>query len=129
MTKTMVFIKQNTQKQNISQAYLANKLGVTEVTISRWFNGTRNPQIQYVEKMFEILGYQLNVIKAKEEKVEMNDNENPKTFLRIVVNGTKEKSYYEIEYLDKDGNLHTGYSSYDLNNVWEWKETEFEYYK
>lgn len=129
MTKTMVFIKQNTQKQNISQAYLANKLGVTEVTISRWFNGTRNPQIQYVEKMFEILGYQLNVIKAKEEKVEMNDNENPKTFLRIVVNGTKEKPYYEIEYLDKDGNLHTGYSSYDLNNVWDWKETEFEYYK
>lgn len=68
MTKTMVFIKQNTQKQNISQAYLANKLGVSEVTISRWFNGTRNPQIQYVEKMFEILGYQLDVIKIKKGK-------------------------------------------------------------
>lgn len=59
----------------------------------------------------------------------MTDNENPKTFLRIVINGTKEKPYYEIEYLDKDGNLHTGYSSYNLSNVWEWKETEFEYYK
>ena len=45
----------------------------------------------------------------------------------IVVHGTKEKPYYEIKYRDlADGQVHIGYSSYDLDNVFGWLEECFE---
>lgn len=45
----------------------------------------------------------------------------------IVVHGTKEKPYYEIKYHDlSDGKTHIGYSSYNLNFVFEWLEEFFE---
>jgi len=45
----------------------------------------------------------------------------------IVVHGTKEKPYYEIKYRDlSDGQIHIGYSSYNLDFVFEWLEECFE---
>ena len=49
------------------------------------------------------------------------------TKLRIIVSGTKEKPYFELMYKEvgkEDFNI--GYSSYDLNNVFDWKEQCFE---
>ena len=49
------------------------------------------------------------------------------TSLEIIVTGTKAKPYFEIRYKEvgkKDYSI--GYSSYDLNNVFEWKEECFE---
>ena len=49
------------------------------------------------------------------------------TKLRIIVTGTKEKPYFELMYKEvgkEDFNI--GYSSYDLNNVFDWKEKCFE---
>jgi len=49
------------------------------------------------------------------------------TSLEIIVTGTKAKPYFEIRYKEvgkKDYSI--GYSSYDLNNVFEWKEESFE---
>ena len=49
------------------------------------------------------------------------------TSLEIIVTGTKEKPYFEIKYKEvgkEDYNI--GYSSYDLNNVFDWKEECFE---
>ena len=45
----------------------------------------------------------------------------------IVVHGTKKKPYYEIKYRDlSDGQIHVGYSSYNLDFVFEWLEKCFE---
>jgi len=55
-----------------------------------------------------------------EEKVKV-------TRLEIIVTGTKDKPYFEIKYKElgkEDYNI--GYSSYDLNNVFAWKEECFE---
>lgn len=47
--------------------------------------------------------------------------------VEIVVHGTAEKPYYEIKYFDlSDGQYHIGYSSYDLDNVFRWREECFE---
>lgn len=49
------------------------------------------------------------------------------TSLEIIVTGTKDKPYFEIKYKvvgKEDYNI--GYSSYDLNNVLNWKEECFE---
>lgn len=62
MTETMQTIKDLMKHQHISQRSMAEKVGVTEATMSRWINGTRNPDIQYVEKMAETCGCRLVVL-------------------------------------------------------------------
>lgn len=65
---------------------------------------------------------ELSSIQANEknEKVKVSSAE-------IIVHGTIEKPYYEIKYFDlSDGQYHIGYSSYDLNNVFRWREECFE---
>ena len=45
----------------------------------------------------------------------------------IVVHGTKDKPYYEIEYFDLSGNeMHIGFSSYKLDIVFGYLEKYFE---
>lgn len=47
--------------------------------------------------------------------------------VEIVVHGSSEKPYYEIKYRDlSDGKVHVGYSSYNLDFVFEWLEKCFE---
>lgn len=47
------------------------------------------------------------------------------TKAEIVVHGTVDKPYFELEYITLDGEVHIGYSSYDLANVFKWKEDCF----
>jgi hypothetical protein len=48
----------------------------------------------------------------------------------IVVHGTIEKPYYEIKYCDISNNeVHIGYSSYNLKNVFNWLREYFEIIK
>lgn len=48
----------------------------------------------------------------------------------IIVTGTKEKPYYEIMYKEVGKDYYNiGYSSYDLNNVFDWKNECFEIVK
>lgn len=49
------------------------------------------------------------------------------SFARIVVEGTPEKPYYNIEYFDPmDKEYHIGFGSYCLDNVFNWLAEEFE---
>ena len=49
------------------------------------------------------------------------------TSAEIVVHGTIAKPYYEIKYREiGSSEYHVGYSSYDLNNVFEWLKECFE---
>lgn len=43
-------------ENNINQKELAKKVGVTEVTISRYMTGERKPRIDIANKMAEVLG-------------------------------------------------------------------------
>lgn len=62
------------------------------------------------------------------ENVEVKPHEKLKvTKADIIVTGTKKKPYFEIKYKEV-GKKHynIGYSSYDLNNVFKWREEEME---
>ena len=49
------------------------------------------------------------------------------TKLKIIVTGTKDKPYFELMYKEVGKEYYNvGYSSYDLNNVFDWKEKCFE---
>lgn len=61
MTQTVKVIKNLMKEHGMSQKFMAEQIGVTEAGISRWMQGKRNPDIQYVEKMAEVLGYKLSI--------------------------------------------------------------------
>lgn len=55
------------------------------------------------------------------------DNKIKVTSAEIVVHGTIDRPYYEIKYREiGSSEYHIGYSSYCLNNVFEWLEECFE---
>ena len=63
------------------------------------------------------------LISRLEEKIKV-------TSLKIIVTGTKDKPYFEIEYKEVGKeDYNTGYSSYELNNVFDWKDKCFEIVK
>lgn len=48
-------------------------------------------------------------------------------FAHIIVNGTPQRPYYSILYLDPaDGEYHVGFGSFYLGNVFKWLREEFE---
>ena len=60
----------------------------------------------------------------------MNNEKIKVTFLEIIVTGKKEKPYFNIMYKEVGkSNYHIGYSSYDLNNVFAWRDECFEIVK
>lgn len=51
-TRTETLLK----SRGMTQRDLAARLGVSEVTVSRWLNGERNPSVQTLKRLAEILG-------------------------------------------------------------------------
>lgn len=49
-------IEMQLRLKKMSQKDLAEKLGVTEVTVSRWLNGERDPSIETLNRIAETLG-------------------------------------------------------------------------
>lgn len=63
------------------------------------------------------------LIERSEEKLKV-------TSLEIIVTGTKDKPYFEIKYKEVGKEYYNiGYNSYDLKNVFGWKEECFEIVK
>ena len=63
------YIAENRKKKNMTQEQLAEKLGVTSKTISRWENGNYMPDISLLKPLSEELGITLNDLLSG-EKVE-----------------------------------------------------------
>lgn len=60
------------------------------------------------------------VLHQKIDKIKVSSAE-------IVVHGTKEKPYFEIKYFDlSDNEMHIGYSSYNLDIVFDYLDKYFE---
>lgn len=55
MNEIVKQLKRIAEQQGVSQANLARRMKVTETSISRWFNGTRTPTIENVEKIADAL--------------------------------------------------------------------------
>ena len=66
-------IIENCRLQSITQRELAEKSGLTEASISRYFNGERSPNIKNAEKMASALG--LRIVMLKEGASNGTDNQ------------------------------------------------------
>ena len=74
------YIAENRKKKNMTQEQLAEKLGVTSKTISRWENGNYMPDISMLKPLSEELGITLNDLlsgeKVEKEKYQEKLEEN-----------------------------------------------------
>ena len=74
------YIAENRRKKNMTQEQLAEKLGVTSKTISRWENGNYMPDISMLKPLSEELGITLNDLlsgeKVEKEKYQEKLEEN-----------------------------------------------------
>ena len=74
------YIAENRKKKNMTQEQLAEKLGVTSKTISRWENGNYMPDISILKPLSEELGITLNDLlsgeKVEKEKYQEKLEEN-----------------------------------------------------
>lgn len=62
MTETMQQIIDDCRLRNITQRELANRSGITENSISRYFNDQRTPDMNNVEKMAAALGLRVALV-------------------------------------------------------------------
>ena len=62
MSNTVKQIKALMKQKGISQADMADIIGVTHVTVHRWMNGTRIPTIEYVERMANVLEMKIGLV-------------------------------------------------------------------
>lgn len=87
-------------ENNMNQKELAHKVGVTEVTISRYMNGERKPRVEIINKIAEALNTTTDYLLGR------SDIRNPykKTSINKIIksNDVIEKEYKkEIEFLEK----------------------------
>lgn len=78
MTEQESFIKKLSillEEKNITQRELAEKINVTEVTISRYLSGERSPRIEIVSKIAEFFGVSIDSLLGKEETASIDTND------------------------------------------------------
>ena len=69
------FIKEERKNKNLTQAKLAEKLFVSEKTVSKWENGNGLPDTKDLPKLCEIFEVSLNEILAGEKIVVENNGQ------------------------------------------------------
>lgn len=64
MSKLSEFLKQGRLKLNYTQEYVAEKLGVSSSSVSRWEKGEVQPSIARLERYVEFLGFSSSIAYA-----------------------------------------------------------------
>ena len=91
--KIGIFISNLRKENSITQAVLAEKLGVTDRSVSNWENGNNMPDLSLFKPLCEILGITINDLMSGEIVDNKKYNE---TFEENVIN--------TIDYIDKKNN-------------------------
>lgn len=103
------FIATKRREQNLTQEQLAEKIGVSNKTVSKWETGKTMPDYSVVELLCEVLNISVSeLIAGKEKETDTNSTSNEEVALLS----------YKIEQLEKskntksetDKSIHTGVS-------------------
>jgi len=84
------FISENRKIKKLTQAELAEKLGVTDKTISKWENGKNMPDLSLFKPLCDILGITINELMSGEKIPNKEYNEK-----------LEENFINTIDYIDK----------------------------
>ena len=98
MTKIGNYLAQLRKEHKLTQAELAEKLGVTNKTVSRWETGNYMPPVEILVELSEFYGLSINEIlsgrKLADEEYKAMAEENIRETLRASVFDLKEQQKY-----------------------------------
>ena len=69
-----LFIASKRKEQNLTQEQLAEKLGVSNKTVSKWETGKNMPDYSVVEQLCQVLNISVGELIAGKEKEQSEDN-------------------------------------------------------
>lgn len=104
MMKMGSFLAKLRKENNLTQAELGEKLGVTNKTISRWETGTYMPPVEMLGELSNIYGLSINEILSGKRLTEEEYKEMAETNIKETLNastfGIKEKQeFYKKKWL------------------------------
>ena len=88
------FIAENRKKKKLTQTELAERLGVTDRSISNWENGKNMPDLSLFKPLCDILDISINELMSGENIKEKEYN-----------NKLEENIIKTIDYIDKKNNI------------------------
>ena len=62
-----VWLKCTLIENRMTQRDLADKLDVTEVSVSRWVHGDRTPRVDQLQQILDVFGCHIEILPDKEE--------------------------------------------------------------
>ena len=86
------FIATERKTKKITQAKLAEKLFVSEKTISKWENGKGLPDTDILPKLCEILNVSINELLSGEKTIQENNNKNNENILLDMAKELEQKN-------------------------------------
>lgn len=92
------------KEKKMTQAELADKLGVTDKSVSKWENGKCLPDVSLFEDLCSILGITLNEFFAGEKLTDENFKEQADKNLLNALDNSSFTLKEKIEYYDKKWN-------------------------
>ncbi len=89
--KIGLFIAQLRKEKNLTQEQLAEKLGITNKSVSRWENGKNMPDYSILKDLCEILDKEVNELLRGERLKNIQNNDNLDMVLKEYYKMKKEK--------------------------------------
>lgn len=106
MTKVGSFLAELRKKNNMTQAELGEKLGVTNKTVSRWETGNYMPPVEMLEELSKMYGMTINEILSGKVLTVEEYKEMAETNIKEVLQDTKftikDKQRYYMKKWRKD---------------------------
>ncbi|MBQ3835457.1 MAG: helix-turn-helix transcriptional regulator [Elusimicrobia bacterium] len=97
-------VKEILKLKNITQTQLAKKLGVHKQSLTVWLNGNKNPRIETIAKIAEILNVPIiDLLETKTKNIAKTNSNDTESISRMDLLEEKIKRHeIEIKYLKEE---------------------------
>ena len=106
------FIGELRKEKKLKQAELAEKLGVTSKTVSRWETGKYMPDLSLFTDISQILGVTINELLQGERLIKKKNSSSIEIEIKLEI---EEEQYKKLfDYFKKENNKHTNKKQHDI---------------
>lgn len=92
--KTGIFLRELRKEKNLTQEQLAEKLGVTNRSVSRWENGVNMPDLDLVMEIADYFNVSIAEFLDGERKMDMKDKKTEEMLLKVADYENNEKMMF-----------------------------------
>ena len=105
-----LFIASKRKEQNLTQEQLAEKLGVSNKTVSKWETGKNMPDYSVVEQLCQVLNISVGELIAGKEKEQSEDNSSYEEKIALLSYKIKQLENCKTSQTEKSKTIKAGIS-------------------